>query len=228
MNILAIDSADKALSIALEANSSLWYIEIDDGIRHSELLMENIDGLCKNAGMKRQDLNIAACMQGPGSFTGLRIGFSTVKGLSLALGIPFASVPTLDCLALPLSCWPGIVVSAIDAKKSCFFTALYRNGKRLTEYMDTSPEIISNEIINKRLSGTEPVIVTGYGADTLFPLLAEIIPSGSVSICLDPGYKKGKARELLEIIKYDKITCHCSPDSGPVYIRKSDAELNSG
>ena len=223
MNILALDSADKVLSVALQANSDIWYTEIDAGTRHSELMMECIDDLFKKTGISQKELNLAACMQGPGSFTGLRIGFSTVKGLALALGIPFSAIPTLDCLAYPFSSWPGIVVPAIDAKKNCFFTAFYRDGKKLTEYMDESPQTIARELEKVRLSGTEPVIVTGYGANLLCPLLSGFFPSDYIS--LDPIFGRGKARELLEIIKRDIIRVNTGMDIGPEYLRKSDAEI---
>ena len=232
MNILALDTADKTLSVALEANSGIWHIEIDAGTRHSELIMDCIDGLCDKAGIGADELELAVCMRGPGSFTGLRIGFSTIKGLALALGIPYKAIPSLDCLSFPQSAWPGIVIPAMDARQNRFFTALYRNGKRLGPFLDESPDCIALELKKALLSPSEPVIITGYGAGALFPLLSAFSGNGSLlppdTLRLDPAFFRGKARELLEIIKYDKITECCDPDAGPEYIRKSDAEIKFG
>ena len=161
MNILALDTADGVLSVALSTEAGFWYLEADAGSRHSELMMEAVDALCRLAGLCPKDINLAACMKGPGSFTGLRIGFSAAKGLCVALGIPLVAVPTLDCLSFSLSAWPGMVIPVLDAKKGCFFTALYRGGKRLTDYMDISPEDLAKEIEKVKISSLESLILTG-------------------------------------------------------------------
>ena len=223
MNILAIDSASGVLSVALAVGNESFYVEIDAGLRHSELLLECADTLCKIAGISPRVLNLAVCMKGPGSFTGLRVGYSTAKGLALALGIPLRAIPTMDCLAYPLSIWPGIVLPAIDAKRGCFFTALYRNGKGLADCIDASPETIAGKIAAARLSSEEQVIITGPGAELLFTGLETHIPG----IRIDPDFRNGKGRELLEIAKKRAFSEASDIDSGPVYLRKSDAEEKS-
>lgn len=224
MNILALDTSDNVLSAALSSENGVFYAEIDAGARHSELLPECIDNLFSSADMTQKDLNLVACMQGPGSFTGLRIGFSTAKGLSMALGIPITAVPTLDCIAFHLSFWPGIVIPAIDAKKKCFFTAIYRGKDRLTGYMDAEPETIIKEAKKLMLSDMEPMILTGSGAGLLYPHLASSFTDTEIKI--DPLAKNGRAKELLEISKNARLKNGNFFDSGPVYIRKSDAELS--
>ena len=223
MNMIAFDTSSQALSAALETDGGVWYMEIDAGSRHSELLMDCADWLCKEAGIKSSELTHAACMKGPGSFTGLRIGFSAAKGLALALGIPLYAIPTLDCLSYPLSVWPGMVIPAIDAKKNCFFTALYRRGERLTDYIDAPAESIA-KTVQMTACPNEPVIVTGSGAQLLNSRLAPCLPPGL--LCVDPEFCRGRARELLELAKNAKIQKIDDINSGPVYLRKSDAELN--
>ena len=224
MNILAFDTSDLVLSAALSSKTGIWYTEIDAGIKHSELLMECINGLCTSSGIEPKELNLIACMSGPGSFTGLRIGFSAAKGLAMALGIPMIPVPTLDCLAYSLSFWPGIVIPSIDAKKGCFFTALYRGKERLTGYMDAPPQTITAELEKRLLSREEPVVLTGSGSDLLYPFLAASFPNASI----DTLARNGRARELIELAKNARIAGDYIPDSGPLYIRKSDAELKHG
>jgi len=229
LNILAIDTADQVFSVALETAAGLLYTEIDSGSRHSELLMESVDWLCKKSGIKPAELELVACMKGPGSFTGLRIGFSAAKGMALALKIPLVTAPTLDCLAYPLSKWPGIVIPAMDAKKGCFFSALYRDGKRLTDYMDASPEELlkrlEKELEKVRLGPEEQIILTGCGAEMLSSRLAESLRS--IHNVVYPDYRSGGAKALLKIIKCS-ILVIISDDinSGPIYLRKSDAEIN--
>ena len=227
MNILALDTAAQVLSAALATETGISYTAIDAGRRHSELLMDSVDMLCKIAGIKPEDIDLIACMKGPGSFTGLRIGFSAAKGMALALKKPLAAIPTLDCLAYPFSIWPGIVVPAMDAKKDCFFAALYRDGQLLTDYMDASPQALAKEITLTRLSPDERIVLTGCGADLLYSRLEAYIPLTHIRV--DPVSKRGGARELIEIAK--SIILSNSIDdiySGPVYLRKSDAELKMG
>jgi tRNA threonylcarbamoyladenosine biosynthesis protein TsaB len=226
MNVLAIDSACEVLSVALAAKNGTFYLETDAGSSHSELLMECADTLCKIAGINPSDLNLVACVKGPGSFTGLRIGYSGAKGIAMALGIPLRAVPTMDCLAYSLSTWPGIVLPAIDAKRGCFFAALFRNGKRVSGDMDASPETLAEKIRGARLFQDEPVILTGAGARLLFPALTACV--GREQVRVDPDCRKGRARELLEIAGSGVSVETNDIDSGPVYIRKSDAEEKRG
>jgi tRNA threonylcarbamoyladenosine biosynthesis protein TsaB len=230
MNILALDTSDSVISAALSFGGGTGHIEVDSGARHSELLMEIIDGLFKTASMKPEDLELVACMKGPGSFTGLRIGFATAKGLSLALGIPLAAVPTLDCMAHNLSAWPGIVLAVMDAKKDCFFAAFYRSGKLLSGYLDASPAMILGELKALSLSPGEPLAITGPGA----PLLLEKLENleefkktrSSPLFFRDAAFRRGRSLELLEITRQYNIIRDDDLYSGPLYLRKSDAELN--
>ncbi|GHV16004.1 tRNA (adenosine(37)-N6)-threonylcarbamoyltransferase complex dimerization subunit type 1 TsaB [Spirochaetia bacterium] len=228
MNILAIDTATSILSIAVSSPEGLRHFEVDAELRHSELLMDLTDMVMKTAGLEAADLELVACMRGPGSFTGLRIGFAAAKGMALALGIPLVSVPTLDCMAAPCAVWPGLVIPVIDAKKHRFFTALYRGGQRLTEYLDAEPEEIARAIKNAGQTPSaagkppEPVLLTGPDA----PLLAAI-PLWGDSLSIDPSYRAGHGKGLLEIAEKQGIPQDADV-SGPLYLRKSDAELQYG
>jgi tRNA threonylcarbamoyladenosine biosynthesis protein TsaB len=222
VNVLALDTAASVLSIALSANGSSWYFEIDAGLKHSELLMEGVDMLLKKAGLKPEALERIACMKGPGSFTGLRIGFSAAKGLALALGIPMVSVPTLDCMAHAYSVWPGLVLPVINARQRRYFTALYRGTERISPYMDAAPGEILEGIHAASPQG--PVLLTGPDADMIKPELGEPAFPGGFSV--DPFHKNGKGRELLDIVKNMVILNNNEVLSGPLYLRKSDAELH--
>jgi tRNA threonylcarbamoyladenosine biosynthesis protein TsaB len=229
VNTLAIDSSSNVLSVALETETEIFHEEADKSNSHSELLMECVDDLCKSAGIKPADLSLVACMKGPGSFTGLRIGFSAAKGIALALGIPVIAVPTLDCLAEPFSTRPGLVLPVLDAKKGCFFAAFYRKGERLTDFLDANPVEIIKTATKIMLSPEEPVLLTGSGAELLQSRFKEQFPEELVfikNISLDDKFARGRARELLKIIKNAKFSMVNDIEGVPVYLRKSDAELN--
>jgi tRNA threonylcarbamoyladenosine biosynthesis protein TsaB len=233
-NILAMDTAATVLSVALSASSTAgepeqrWYVEADAGLRHSEILMDMVDTLLKQAGLKPADLDLAACMKGPGSFTGLRIGFSAAKGLALALGIPFIPIPTLDCMAYSHSHWPGIVVPAMDAKKHRFFSALYRGGMKIADEMDADAASIAarlSEALAASPAGERSILITGPDAPLLKLGLDKLFPAETIR--LDPACRKGRAVELLELAK-KSATANTAGDNffaGPEYLRKSDAEL---
>jgi tRNA threonylcarbamoyladenosine biosynthesis protein TsaB len=225
MNLLALDSSQEILSVALAFGEGIWYTEIDSGPRHSELMMERVDNLFKSANLKPAGLDKVLCMKGPGSFTGLRISYAAAKGLAMALGISLVALPTLDCLAWHLSFCPGLVLPVMDAKQGRFFAAFYRKGKRLTDYMDESPKTLVQEIIRLRLSPEEPLVLTGSGAPGLSTKLLEHFPPEYT--LLDPHCRRGRARELLEIAKSVISTETDDLHSGPLYLRKSDAELKN-
>ena len=242
MNILAIDTASAILSVALEAPSGRYIFEGDGAASHAERLMVIIEWLLENAGLAREELELVSCMEGPGSFTGLRIGFAAAKGLSLALGIPLLPVPTLDCLALPHAAWPGPVVAALDAKKKRFFAALYRRGEKCTADIDAAPEEIA-ALLAPWCENGEPVLLTGPDTPllhaALLPLTAPtvasptvVMPHLAIQFSPDPAYRRGAAGALLDISRKKVIVLQessfASDGAGPVYIRKSDAEIQAG
>jgi tRNA threonylcarbamoyladenosine biosynthesis protein TsaB len=236
MNLLAIDTATDLFSVAITSGDSVslrdtvpqwgtWLLEADVGLRHSELSMDSIDMLMRQAALKAEDLNGIVCMGGPGSFTGLRIGFSLAKGLACALGIPFAAIPTLDCMAWPFSSLPGIVVPVIDAKKGAYFCALYQNGKRLCPDMDAAPAEIAAAITSAKLSISPlPTLLTGPGASLLYEKLCAMDPESGVT--LGKNLRWGNAAALLHIARETGIITpgnngYAATNTGPEYIRKS-------
>jgi len=106
---------------------------------HTSRLMPTIDRILKDASFAIKDLDGIAVSLGPGSFTGLRIGIATAKGLAQGLDIPVVGIPTLDGLAFQLFNCKDLVSPILDARKGEVYCALYKNGKRLTKYMACEP-----------------------------------------------------------------------------------------
>jgi len=235
MNLLAIDSASSILSVAVSKGDEVHCGETQADAKHSQLVMELIDSQMKKARLLPEDLDGVLCMGGPGSFTGLRIGFSIAKGLALSLSIPFASVPTLDCMAFPCAaqrtvqpCWTvqqgWTVLTVMEARKNTFFYSFYRGGGLEPEAVqneDAQASAIETEI--KRYS--EKIILTGAGAASLYDLLSR---EAKKNIELD-FKNRGYSSEIIFIAKTRKIMDNDNNAflySGPEYIRKTDAELN--
>ena len=217
-NILAVDSSGNILSVAAVNGDDIHYAETDAKMRQSELVMDLIDAQIKKAGLKPAGLDGVLCTGGPGSFTGLRIGYSLAKGLALSLSIPFAAVPTLDCIALSEE-QNGTVLAVIEARKNAYFYAFFRE-ERLTPDKDGDPVQIAGEIREFK----EKITIIGPGS----ALLYESLPQDLKDKAIIKHCQKGYAKELFFLAKKRNIldnenTCLYS---GPEYIRKTDAEIN--
>jgi len=127
MKILAIDTSGKGSSLAvLEDENVLGEIFLDVGRHHSETLLPSLDHLMTIVGISVSEIGLFACTSGPGSFTGLRIGMSTIKGLALVTGAPAIGVSTLEALAWNAAASPLIICPMLDARKEEVYAALYR------------------------------------------------------------------------------------------------------
>ncbi len=126
MKILSIDTSTAAASAALVQDGNLCceYI-LNDGKKHSEKLITLIDTVIKSCGMEASDIDVFACSTGPGSFTGLRVGASAIKGMAQALDKVVIGVPTLDGLASNLWGYKGYVCPVLDAQRNMVYASLY-------------------------------------------------------------------------------------------------------
>jgi tRNA threonylcarbamoyladenosine biosynthesis protein TsaB len=224
MNILAIDASTAVLSLSLEAGDNFYQYNTDRGFQHSELIMPGVDYLFNDAQLNPTDLDLICTTLGPGSFTGLRVGMSTAKGISAGSSTPLVAVPTLDILAAPFSFFNGTVVPLIDARKSCFYSALYLQGKRETDFLDIEPSLLIKKIEEK--SDTREILFTGPDCK----LIEEQAQSLSVKgwkIYFDQYCRRGNGKALITLGRQLFEERGADPmDLGPLYLRKSEAELS--
>lgn len=131
MRILALDTATASCTAAVvDGNQILAELSLQIPRAHSTRLMPLIDQAVRESGVSKCDLEAVAAGIGPGSFTGLRIGLATAKGIAFALGIPTVGVPTLQSLAYGTGAQIGLVVPMLDAKRGNVYTAVYGAGDR--------------------------------------------------------------------------------------------------
>ena len=173
MLILGIDSTALTASAAVAdvqdgEVKTYGLFTVKNKLTHSETLLPMVEQALQIYGAKPEDLELLAVNAGPGSFTGVRIGVSTVKGLAFARDIPCTAVSTLEALAEPLSDREGIVCAAMDARRGQFYCALFANGERLTSDACLSAEEIC-ELLAKQ---GKHVSVCGDGAVLLAKMLA--------------------------------------------------------
>jgi len=216
MRLLAVETSTLAGGVALLDGEHLVaeYL-LDVGIAHSERLMAAVDRALAEAGWSVRDLAGLAVAVGPGSFTGLRIAVSTVKGLGLALRIPIAAVPTLDAMAAALP-WVSLpVVPVLDARKGEVYASRYHweDGamRRDWEYAALAPEALA-----ARLS--EPTLLVGDGAAGIVSPHARLAPPPRRL----PSPACVGALGLARLQRGE----HVSPtELTPMYLRPSEAEL---
>ena len=172
MKILALESATLAGGAALlDGDRLVGETTVSIALTHSERMMVVVDRLLTDCGWSAKELEGLAVSVGPGSFTGLRVGIATVKGLALALGLPVAPVPTLDALAATLPFADAPVCPLLDARKGEVYCSLYRwrEGEMTREwdYLALSPEAVAARLV-------VPVIVLGDGVPACRPYLARL------------------------------------------------------
>jgi len=135
MNILAIDTSTDYLSIAiLKDGRTLAKFHKKSDMRHSILLVPMIDKLLKKVHLKLKNIDCFAISVGPGSFTGLRIGVTVVKGFAYALKKKVVAVPTMDAIAMNAKRHKGLICPVLDARKKKVYACLYKSdGKKINK-----------------------------------------------------------------------------------------------
>jgi len=218
MNILGITTFDDTLQVALKKEDFFYNTIIKADFRHSVSLVPLIQETCEKNEIKIKDLNLLSLTRGPGSFTGLRIGMAALKGISVALGIDMVSISSLDLIQRSVNFYPGIILPIIDARKQRFYTAIYENGKKISDEMD-----INAKDIEEQLKPYSKILLTGQDS---IKFLDEFKASFHGEIQVDSQIRSyGQllieyALEMYEKGQIDDI------GQGPTYIRKSEAEIN--
>ena len=174
MKILAIDSSGLVASVAIvEEDRVLGVFSVNNKLTHSQTLLPMIDELMKITGIEPTELDAAAVAKGPGSFTGLRIGSATAKGIGLALNLPVVEISTLEAMSFALYGTDRVICPMMDARRGQVYTALYRFEGETLVNVSPADACPVEDIIGKINELGLPVIYTGDG----FPVYAEKIRS---------------------------------------------------
>ena len=223
MFVLGIETATRVGSVAVVNDDQLvGEYTLNVGLTHSERLLPVVDHLLKSIDVSFSRIDAMAVSLGPGSFTGLRIGVSTIKGLLLAAEKPLVGVPTLDSLAHNYPCSEIIICPMLDARKNEVFTAFYRWEttlalKKLTPDLALSPQKLLQNI-------TEKVIFLGDGSQVYRSLIEETL--GPKAFFVPPHLSHPRAGTIawlgLEAIKKGKT--QGVDQLTPIYVRSPEVE----
>jgi tRNA threonylcarbamoyladenosine biosynthesis protein TsaB len=236
MKVFAIETSTMLGGVAIIDDASGLIAEVRLNIRatHSERLMPGIDHLMKQSAIELSDIDVFAISIGPGSFTGLRIGLSTVKGFSFATGKPIVAVPTLEALAwnFPFCKYP--VCTMLDARKKEVYAALFRWEGRgfirlINETSLKTDRLLEGikEIIGKgeREFSDDKTIFSGEGAILYKDKIMELMGEGAVFPPLDKTIPSPTNVAYLGMQKALRGEFSDPINLIPFYIRRSEAEM---
>lgn len=175
MKILAFDSTAKVASVALTSDGRLLSCySIDNGLTQSELLLPMCEDMLSSLRLGFDDIDCYAVTVGPGSFTGVRIGVSLVKGLAFGRNLPIVEVSTLEALCENLRGLDGLIVPVMDARRSQTYTAIFRcEGGEITRLTEDSAISVSELCDRLGEYPDEPIYTVGDGYEVYRPILSE-------------------------------------------------------
>lgn len=221
MYVLGIDTSTMTGGVALLAGEELMGESVlNISSTHSERLLPALEKLLEDAGLRAADLGVISTVVGPGSFTGLRIGVATAKGLSYALNLPAVGVTTLEAFGWQFKYWPGVVIPLIDARRNRVYWQAFKGGEPLSE--PTQGDLA--DVYAWCSAQAENCLFVGDGALNYQGQIGDNVPKAAfVSAALallrpsavaHLGYTRFQAGEKVDAFKLN-----------PVYMRKTEAEL---
>jgi len=204
MKILGIDTTSKFLCIGLYDDGKIFGYNLELGKLQSSLLVPTIKRILEALKWRLQGIDYFACGLGPGSFTGIRVGLSAVKGLSWSLNKPVIGVPSLDALARNAVEFNGWLIPVIDAKRSLIYCGIYKNTKGILKKAGPYMLLNKEELFKKAKPGS---IFFGDALGVYKQEITKFVPGAA---CLERDYWYLKPHNLiisaLEKLKNKEIT----------------------
>ncbi len=228
MTILAFDTASSSGAVALSREGViLAHTQLNIGLTHSEQLLPAVNDLMQLTGVSVNELDAIAITAGPGSFTGLRIGFSTAKGMALGLHKPLIPVPTLDVLAQNGAGVTGLIVPIMNARRQQVYTAVYRSdGKCIVRESDYQAIALADLLTAlKNVDGQPAIYFTGDGVDVFSEEVRQTLGSQAL---LATGCRKYVCADMLALLA-EQMASDWQDGHGmrvePMYLRESEAVI---
>lgn len=223
--ILAFESTAKVASVALlQGDRVLAEYSVDCGLTQSELLLPMAEHCLASVHADFSDVSALACTVGPGSFTGVRIGVATVKGLAFGKGTPCIAVSTLEALAENLRGLCGLIVPCMDARRSQVYNALFLSDgeeiRRLTPDRAISLEMLCEEL---KAYSEKPIYLVGDG----YNVAASHLCKNGIALCSTPmGLRNQSAASCARVAKEKLGKGEVLTDRtiAPSYLRMPQAE----
>lgn len=229
--ILAVDTSAKSVSCALVQDGRvLASYFANNGLTHSQTLLPMVDNLLQISGVSLDRVDALAVNAGPGSFTGVRIGVSAVKGIAFTANKPCISVSTLESMAENLPVLPGVLVcGAMDARCQQVYTALFSADEHGVPVRISEDAAVSISDLGEQLKAVHsPVVLVGDGSELCYRMLKDTIPH----LVLAPSsvrYQDAVGTALAAERRYNQGLIISADELLPIYLRlpQAERELNS-
>lgn len=228
--ILALDSSGLVASAALlEGDQILAEYTVNYKKTHSQTLLPMLDEISRMLELDLSTVDAVAVAAGPGSFTGLRIGSATAKGLGLALGIPLVEVPTLDAMAMNLPYAKGLICPIMDARRQEVYSGIYRfEGDKLVTVREQ--QALPVLALARELAALDPaltaegIIFLGDGVPPYRTLIDENLALPHAYAPANANRQRAASVAVLGQRLFEAGQCVPAGDHAPTYLRKSQAE----
>ncbi len=225
MIILAFDSCARSASVAvLDGDRTLAVYNIDNGLTQSELLLPMAEDILRSLKLSFSNIELFACSEGPGSFTGVRIGVSLVKGLAFGKNAPCVGVSTLEALAENMRGISGIIVPVMDARRSQVYGAVYESEGENLKCLVPDGAYSFGELAGM-LSGFSgmPIYLVGDGYEVAKTGLSEFgIKTESTPALLI--LENARSVGIVAKRKYERGEAVSDTELSPTYLRVPQAE----
>lgn len=224
MKVLAVETSGSNCSVSIiDENTVIAEFSCNTGTTHSQNLMPMVDQVLKFANIDLNDIDVLSSSIGPGSFTGLRIGIATIKGLALSLNKKVVGVPSLLGLAYSVPYFDGIICSVLDAKNNNVYAALYEitnTPTQIGEYISDSVD----KLIEELQKYDKNILFIGDGAVTYKNRFKEIFGNRANFVPYHLNFQNATsvAKCALDKATIGELTDYNSIN--PLYLKKSQAE----
>ena len=224
MLTLAFETSAKAASVALTENGKLLGESYQNtGLTHSQTLMVMAEDLLKQCGKTVSDVTAVAVAEGPGSFTGVRIGVAAAKGFAWGRQIPCYGVSTLEAMAVSLGVYEGHVCACMDARRSQVYNALFLVDGGAAERFSEDRAIALADLKTELEHIDGPIYLVGDGSQLTYKTLSGEIPN----LILPPEHRMHQRAVGVAILAERKQAAGETGDGNalsPNYLRLSQAE----
>lgn len=225
MKILAIDSSGMVASAAVvEDDKVLAEFNINNKKNHSTTLLPMIDALTKFLQLDLETLDAIAVSRGPGSFTGLRIGSATAKGIALSLEKPIVEISTIETMAYQLFGVKGLICPLMDARRNQVYTGVYRFNEAALETVMEDSALDIEDVIKFLNAKGEPVMFLGDGVPVYKDVLKEKLDIPYEFALAFQNRQRAAALGVLAVRYAEEGRTVASEMHRPQYLRLSQAE----
>ena len=227
MKLIGIDSSGLVASVAIVEDETLVAeYTVEHKKTHSTTLMPMLDEIVKMSELNLKEIDAISIAAGPGSFTGLRIGSATAKGLAYSLNKPIVPVPTLAALAYNIQFFDGIICPIMDARREQVYNGLYTfKGGEFTELKEQRALSVKEllEELNNKFPG-EKVVFLGDGVPVYKSIIEEKLINIHFYAPANISKQKAGSVAVLGKMYYNRGITETAENHEPVYLRLSQAE----